>query len=71
MFSIYILDEFYFWRGDSPQLVETFDKLGDAYGYYKSVCSSEPSNVYDDGVELVYDTDDGDRITLDYYSYTK
>ena len=70
MFSIYIHDEFYE-SGDSAQLVESFDKLADAFGYYQSVCSSVPQSVYDDGVELVYDTDDNERITLDYYSYNK
>ena len=67
MFSIYIHDEFYE-SGDSAQLVESFDKLADAFGYYQSVCSSVPQSVYDDGVELVYDTDDNEDEIEEYLS---
>ena len=69
MFKVLVHDEFYE-SGDSAQELDSFETLASAWGYYQAVCRSEPASVYDDGVELVLDTDD-ERVTLDYFAYSK
>ena len=66
MFRVLIDDAF---EDHAPHEYESFDNLTDAYTCYKQLCANGKIEEYDDGVELVYDTDDGERITLDYYSY--
>ena len=65
-FVVLIHDEF---DDHAPHTYESFDNLTDAYTCYKQLCATPKLDMYDDGVELVLDTDDDERITLDYYSY--
>ena len=68
MFSVLVYDEFYD-SGDSPQLMGEFDTLSTAYTYYQHMCKSGKVGLYDDFIELVYDTNDNERVTIDTYSY--
>ena len=65
MFSILIHDEF--WDHVPTEYAE-YNDLETAYDDYKSLKKS-PLGMYDEGLELVYDTDDGERLCLEYYTY--
>ena len=64
LFSILIHDEFH----DSPPDVwEDFDNITDAVGYFNVMKNGHERKMYQDAIELVIDTDDDQRVTLDYY----
>ena len=64
LFSILIHDEFH----DSPPDVwEDFDNITDAVGYFNVMKNGTERKMYQDAIELVIDTDDDQRVTLDYY----
>ena len=63
-FSILIHDEF---NDSAPDLWEEFDNLTDAVGYFNAMKNGHERKMYQDGIELVVDTDDDQRICLEYY----
>ena len=64
LFSILINDEFH----DSPPDVwEDFDNITDAVGHFNTMKNGTERKMYQDSIELVVDTDDDQRVTLDYY----
>ena len=66
MFSILIHDEF----ADSvPDLWEEFDNITDAVGYFNQMKGNDKITRYGDGIELVIDTEDDQRICLEYFKY--
>ena len=65
-FSILIHDEF---NDSAPDLWEEFDNITDAVGYFNQMKGNEKITRYGDGIELVIDTDDDQRLCLEYYKY--
>mgnify|MGYP006246040767 FL=1 len=65
-FSILIHDEF---NDSAPDLWEDFDNITDAVGYFNQMKGNEKITRYGDGIELVVDTDDDQRLCLEYYKY--
>ena len=65
-FSILIHDEF---NDSAPELWEEFDNITDAVGYFNQMKGNEKITRYGDGIELVIDTDDDQRLCLEYYKY--
>ena len=65
-FSILIHDEF---NDSAPELWEEFDNITDAVGYFNIMKSNDKLTRYGDGIELVVDTDDDQRLCLEYYKY--
>ena len=63
-FSILIHDEF---NDSAPDLWEEFDNLTDAVGYFNTMKNGHERKAGSDGIELVVDTDDDQRICLEYY----
>ena len=64
MFSILIHDEF---NDSPPELWEEFDDLTEAVGYFNSMKYSHERKGGSDGIELVIDTEDDQRICLESY----
>ena len=64
MFSILIHDEFH---DSAPDLWEEFDNITDAVGHFNAMKNGHERKAGSDGIELVVDTDDDQRICLEYY----
>tara|TARA_Y100000996_G_C22512565_1_gene639042 strand:- start:729 stop:935 length:207 start_codon:yes stop_codon:yes gene_type:complete len=64
MFSILIHDEF---NDSVPELWEEFETITDAVGYFNAMKNSHERKSGSDGIELVVDTEDNERVCLEYY----
>ena len=64
MFSILIHDEFH---DSPPELWEDFDDLTEAVGVFNLMKTNDTLTRYGDGIELVIDTEDDQRICLEYH----